>query len=239
MQFDIPALDLEVSPLGSSEDFLFGAGCQFAGGAGDGHFPVGGGACLAALALHADAAAGGVQVDAGFLVGFLFVAGLADGEERDALLDGQAVVALGDEVGVVAGSDGEVLAGGNEVVFGGELGDAGRGGELEARSAPGGDGSCATLGGLDAVALPCARIGAVTGGGAQGGFGLFEAVEGGEFVGLGIILEAGVLFLGDIGQAVAEVPGFLGLGDGFAAIQLRAGGVRSCIGAEEQPVPRA
>ena len=43
---------------------------------------------------------GGAQVDAGFLVGFLLVVGLADGEERDAVLDGEAVVALGDEVGV-------------------------------------------------------------------------------------------------------------------------------------------
>ena len=131
MQFDIPALDLQVSPLGGGEDFLFGAGRELAGGAGDGHFLIGGGGGFAALALHADAATGGVQVDAGFLVGFVLVAGLADGEERDAVLDGEAVVALSDEVGVVAGGDAEVLAGGDEVVFGGELGDAGRGGELE------------------------------------------------------------------------------------------------------------
>lgn len=132
MQFDIPALDLQIGPLGGGEDFLFGAGREFAGGAGNGHFLVGGGCCLAALTLQADRAAGGVQVDAGFLVGFLFVAGLADGEERDSVLDGKTVVALGDEVGVVPGGDGEAFAGGDEVVLRGELGDAGRGCELEA-----------------------------------------------------------------------------------------------------------
>ena len=70
MQFDIPAFDFQVSPLGGSEDFLFGAGTEFAGCTGERHFLVGGGGSFAALALQADLPAGGVQVDAGFRLGF-------------------------------------------------------------------------------------------------------------------------------------------------------------------------
>jgi len=132
MQFDIPALNLQVSPLGGSEDFLFGAGVELAGGAGKRHFLVCGGGGFAALALQTDLPAGGVQVDAGFLVGLLFVVGFADREDRNAILDGQAVIALGDEVGVLPGGEREVLAGSQDMVLGGNLGDAGRGGDLEA-----------------------------------------------------------------------------------------------------------
>ena len=94
MQFDIPTLDLQVSPLGGSEDFLFGAGTEFAGCTGERHFLVGGGGSFAALALQADLPAGGMQVDAGFLIGFLFVVGFADREDRNAILDDEAVIAL-------------------------------------------------------------------------------------------------------------------------------------------------
>lgn len=132
MQFDIPAFDFQVSPLGGSEDFLFGAGTEFAGCTGERHFLVGGGGSFAALALQADLPAGGVQLDAGFLVGLLFVVGFADSEDGNAILDGQAVIALGDEVGVLPGGNREVLAGSQDVVLGGNLGDAGRGGDLEA-----------------------------------------------------------------------------------------------------------
>ena len=79
----------------------------------------------------------------------------------------------------------------------------------------------------------------MTGGGAQCRVGLFEAVEGGELVGRRVAFQGGVLFLGDIGEAVAEAVGGLGLGDGFAAIQLRAAGVGACIGAEQEAVPGA
>lgn len=205
----------------SSEDFLLGAGCEFAGGTGYGHFPVRRCHRLAALALQADRAAGGVQVDAGFLVGFVLVAGLADGEQRQAVLDGEAVVALGDEVGVVPCGDGEILAGGENLLFGGDQGDAGRGGELETGLGPGGDAARATLGGLDAVALPCV-VGTMGGGGAHRRFGLFQAIDGGKLVGLRVALQVGVLLVGDIGQAVAEAVCSLGLGDGFAAVELGA-----------------
>jgi hypothetical protein len=40
---------------------------------------------------------------------------------------------LGDQVGVLAGGDAEVFAGGEDVVLRGELGDAGRGAVLDAR----------------------------------------------------------------------------------------------------------
>ena len=132
MQFDIPTLDLQVSPLGSSEDFLFGTGVELAGGAGKRHFFVCGYVGFAALALQTDLPAGGMQVDAGFLIGFLFVVGFADREDRNAILDDEAVIALSDEVGVLSGSDREVLAGGQDMVLRGDLGNAGWGGDLEA-----------------------------------------------------------------------------------------------------------
>jgi hypothetical protein len=68
--------------------------------------------------LQADLPAGGVQVDAGFLIGFLFVVGFADREDRNAILDGEAVIALGDEVGVLPGGNREVLAGSQDMVLG-------------------------------------------------------------------------------------------------------------------------
>ncbi len=238
MQFDVAALNLQVSPLGGGEDLLFGGCGELAGSAGHGHFLVGGGACLPALALQADAAAGGMEVDAGFLVGFVFVVGLADGEQRQAVLDGEAVVALGDEVGVLPGGDGEVFAGGEDVMFGGELDDAGRGGELEPGLRPGGDGACAALGGFDALPAPLhARL--LAGRGAHHRFGLPEAVDSGELIGLRVAHQGGVLFVGDVGQATAEGSGFLCLGDRFAAVEVGATGVGSGVGTEQQAVAGA
>ncbi len=65
--------------------------------------------------------------------------GRFNGVEGEAVLYREAVVALGDEVGVLPGGDGEVFAGGEDVVLWGELGDAGRGVELETRFGPGGN----------------------------------------------------------------------------------------------------
>lgn len=202
MQLDIPAFNLQVSPLGRGENVLLGAGVEVACGAGYRHFPVGRRGGFTALALQADLAAGGVEVDAGLGAGFVFAGGFADGEERNAIFDGQAVVALGDEVGVLPGGDAEVLAGGEDVVLRGELGDAGGGAVLEARFGPGGDGAGAALGGFDIAAA--GFTGALGCGGAQDVDGVFEGCGDRELVGLWIAFEGGVLFGGDFGQAVRE-----------------------------------
>ena len=88
MDFDIAACEFEVGPLGSQQDVFRGADAEAGVGAGEGDFLVGGGHGFAALALQADSAAGGVEVGAGFLVGFLAVFGFAVGEDGDAVLDG-------------------------------------------------------------------------------------------------------------------------------------------------------
>lgn len=216
MQFDIPAFDLQVSPLGCGKNVQLRAGIEVAGGAGNRHFLVGGGGGFSALALQADLAAGGVEVDAGFGVGFVLAVGFADGEERDAVLDGQAVVALGDQVGVLAGGDAEILAGGEDVVLRGELGDAGRGAVLDARFGPGGDGAGATEGGFDGVAAGLG--GSLAGAGAHDVDSVFEGIAGREFVGLGVAFEGGVLFGSNVGKALRQALGILGLGDGFATV---------------------
>ena len=110
MELDVAAFDLQVGPLGRGQQVALGAGVQAGTGAGDGHFLVRRGRGLAALALQADLAAGGVQVQAGFGVGLAAVAGLADREQGQPVLDRQGVVALGDEVDVLAGAEAEVGA---------------------------------------------------------------------------------------------------------------------------------
>ena len=173
MHADIAAFDLQVSALRRGEDFLFGAGGQAGGRAGEGDFLVGGCRGLAALALQADLAAGGVQVDAGFAVRFV-AAGFADGEEREAVFGCQAVVALGDQVGVLVAGDAKALAGDQQVVFRGELGDAAGGGVLDARFAPGGNAAGAALRGFDVAAA--GRLGALGGGGAHDFTSMFQGV---------------------------------------------------------------
>ena len=236
MQFDIPTLDLQVSPLGGSEDFLFGAGTEFAGCTGERHFLVGGGGSFAALALQADLPAGGVQVDAGFLSGFLFVVGFADREDRNAILDDEAVIALGDNVGVLPGGDREVLAGSQDMVLGSDQGDAGWGGDLEAGFGPGGNGADTTQGSLDALSMPLPAWAALAGGGAHDFFGVLQAVDGWELVSLGITPQGGILFGGNFSQALAEAFGILRMGDRFAAVEVGAAGIGPGIGAQEQAV---
>ncbi len=169
-------------------------------------------------------------------LGFCLLLALPTVNSAMPVLDGEAVVALGDEVGVLPGGNGEVLAGGEDVVFGGELGDAGRGGELEPGLRPGGDGAGAALGGFDAFlprppGRPWLAVALMT------RFGLLQAVDGGELVGLGVALQGGVLFVGDVGQATAEGSGFLCLGDRFAAVEVGATGVGSGVGASSRPWP--
>jgi len=202
MQLDIPAFDLQVGTLRRGEQVGFGAGVEATGGTGNRHFLIGSGGGFATLALQADLPAGGVEVDAGFGIGFVFAAGFADGEEGNAILDGQAVVALGDEVGVLPGGDAEVFAGGEDVVVRGELGDAGRSAVLEARFGPGGDGAGAAFGGFDGVAA--ALRGALAGGGAQDVDGVLEGCAGRELIGRGIAFEGGVLFGGQVAEALRQ-----------------------------------
>jgi len=174
VQFDVAAFDLQVGALGGGEDLLFGAGGQAGTGAGDGHFLVGGGRGLTALALQADFAAGGVVVDAGFAVRFAAL-GLADGEERDTVFHRQAVVALGDQVAVLAAGDAEVLASDQDMVLRGELGDAAGGCVLDTRFAPGGNATAAALRGFD-VAFAGAG-GATAGCGTHDFAGVFQGVD--------------------------------------------------------------
>ena len=234
MQFDIAAFDFQVSPLGGGQDFLFGTGIQVAGGASQGDFLVGGSSRLAALALQADAAAGGMEMDAGFLAGFLFVARFANGVEGETVLYREAVVALDDEVGVLPGGDGEVFAGGQDLVLGGELGDAGRGVELEARFGPGGNAAGAALRGFDDAVPTLPDV--LAGGGLQDAGCVLEAVDGGKRIGGRVALEGGVLLGGDGGEALAEALGVFGLGDGFAAVEVGAAGVGPGVGAEVETV---
>lgn len=92
-------------------------------------------------------------MDAGFLVGLLLVAGLADGIKGKASLDCKAVVALGDEVDILPTGNGKLLTSSKNVVLRGELGNSGRGVELEARFGPGRDATGAPSRGFDG-ALP-------------------------------------------------------------------------------------
>jgi len=233
MHLNVPALDLQVSPLGRRQDMAFGAGVEAAGGTGEGDFLVGGGGGFAALALQADLAAGGVEVDAGFGVGFVFVAGFADGEEGDSVFNRQAEVALGDEVGVVAGGDAEVFTGSKDVVLRGELGDAGRGAVLDARFGPGGDGAGTAQGGFDGVTGASLAL-TLAGGGAHDFNGMFEGFAGRELGGLGVAFESGVLFGGDVGQALRQAVGVFGLGNGFAAVEVGAAGVGPGVAADQE-----
>lgn len=237
MHFDIAPLDLQVGPLGSREDFLFGAGVEAAVGAGESHLLVGGRGGSAALALQADLAAGGMQVDAGFGVRFLWVAGLANGKQRDAVFHRQAVVALGDQVAVLVAGDAEVFSGGQNMTFRGELGDAGRRAVLEAWFAPGRRGAGAALDGFDA---------AVTGGRAAfAGCGteyrnrVFEGVHRRQLVGFWIAFESGILLGGDLAQALAEALGLLGLANRFTTVELAAAGVGAGIGTDQQAIAGA
>ncbi len=214
----------------------FGTGVDLAGGAGERHFLVCGGGGFTALALQTDLPAGGVQVDAGFLVGLLFVVGFADREDRNAILDDEAVIALSDEVGVLSGSDREVLAGGQDMVLRGDLGDAGWGGDLEAGFGPGGNGADTTQGSLDALSMSLPAWAALAGGGAHDFFGVLQAVDGRELVGLGITPQGGILFGGNFSQALAEAFGILRMGARFAAVEVGAAGIGSGIGAQEQAV---
>lgn len=237
MQFDIPAFDLQVGPLGGSEDFLFGAGVEAAVGACESHFLVGGGGSFPALALQADLAAGGMQVDAGFGVRFLWVAGLANGKQRDAVFHRQAVVSLGDQVAVLAAGDAEVFSGGQNMAFRGELGDAGRRAVLEAWFAPGGHGAGAALDGFDA-AVTGGRA-ACAGCGAEYGNRVFECVHRRKLVGLRIAFESGILLGGDFAQALAEALGLLGLANRFTTVELAAAGVGAGIGTDQQAIAGA
>lgn len=232
MELDVAAFEFEVGALGGGEDVFGGADREAGVGAGEGDFLVGGGHRLAALALQADLAAGGVQVGAGFLVRLLGVAGLADGEEGDAVLDGDALVALGDQVAVLAAGDRQVLAGEQEVVVRRQLGDAGRGGVVQSRFAPGRDSAVAAARGLDRA------VGGLGGAAGVGGFEDFDAVlegvEGRELLGGGVAFEGGVLFGGDVGQAAREAQRVFRLGDRFAAVEVGAAGVVPGVGADQQ-----
>jgi hypothetical protein len=232
MNLDIPALDLQVRPLRRGEDVALGAGVEAAGGAGEGHFLVGRRRRLAALALQADHATGGVQVGAGFLVGFVLVAGFADGEEDEAGFDGQAVVALGDQVGVLAGGEAQAFAAGQDEVGRGELGDAAGGSVVQARLRPGGDGAAAAAGGFD-VAF-AGRAGARALRAVEDLKGVGQTLADRELVGLGLAFEAGVLFLRDVGQAGGEALGVFCLGDGFAAVEVVTARTGPGVGAEQQ-----
>lgn len=81
MQLDIPAFQFHESAFRRRQQMPLGARVQAGVGAGDGDFLVGGGGEFAALGLGAYFAAGGVEVDAGFLVGFVRVFCFAVGEE--------------------------------------------------------------------------------------------------------------------------------------------------------------
>ena len=237
MQFDIPAFDLQVGPLGGSEDFLFGAGVEAAVGAGESHFLVGGSGGFAALALQADLAAGGVQVDAGFGVRFFWVAGLANGKQRDAVLHCQAMVALGNEVAVLAAGDAEIFPGGQNMAFRGELGDAGRRAVLEAWFAPGGHGAGAALDGFHAAGT--GRGAAFAGGGAEHRNRVFEGVHRRQLVGFWIAFEGGILLGGNLTQTLAMALGMLGLANRFTTVELAAAGVGAGIGTDQQAIAGA
>ena len=72
------------------------------GGAGDGDGFVGGDLGFVGLALAGYFAAGGVQLDTGFLVGLFGVAGFAVGKQADTSLDHVACVGPGHQVDVLA-----------------------------------------------------------------------------------------------------------------------------------------
>lgn len=142
------------------------------------------------------------------------------------------MVALADELGVLAAGDAGVLAGDEDVVLRGELGDAAGGAVLEAGGVPGGDGAGAALGGLDVAVTGLA--GATLLGGLHDVEGEGEGLDGGEVFCRGVAFEIGVLLLGEVGEALAEALGSFGLGDGFAAVELLAAGVGPGVGAEEE-----
>ena len=73
-------------------------------------------------------------------------------------------------------------------------------------------------------------------GGAHDFFGVLQAVDGRELVGLGITPQGGILFGGNFSQALAEAFGILRMGDRFAAVEVGAAGIGSGIGAQEQAV---
>lgn len=237
MHADIAALDLQVGPFGRGQQVFPGAGTQAGVGAGDRHFLVGGRRGLAALALQTDLATGGVEVDAGFAVGFAPVADLTHREDAQAIFDGQAVVALGDQVAVLAAGDAEAFAGNQNVAFRGELADAAGCRELQTRFAPGGNAAGAALGGFDFAFT--AADGATAGRGVHDFDGVLVGFGDGKFVGGRIAFEGGVLFGGNLGQALRQALRSFALGDRFAAVELVAAGPRPGVGADQQPAAGA
>ena len=84
--------------------------------------------------------------------------------------------------------------------------------------------------------MPLPAWAALAGGGAHDFFGVLQAVDGRELVGLGITPQGGILFGGNFSQALAEAFSVLRLGDRFAAVEVGAAGIGPGIGAQEQAV---
>ena len=163
-QRDVAALYAQAGAAGGEQEVLRGSDLYVCGDAGHRDAFVGADAGLPALALAAHFAAGGVQLDAGFLVGFAAAAGFAVGEQADAVFDQVVVVALGGQVEVAASAQAAAAASAEDGGCGGGDGDAVGAAELEQGLAVGGD--------LLVTGLQCVDV-------------LLLLGQGGEFVGGG------------------------------------------------------
>ena len=176
-----------------------------------------GDAGFVALALAADFTCACVQFDACFLIGLVWFAGLAVGEEADAAFDCVVVVALGCEVDVLAGGDVAGITAAENGVFGCGDSDACRTRELQLRFAVGAHLALATLSALVALlsiaVATCCR------------FDDFCAVllllDGVDFFGFWfvlffVVLELGVVLLCGAGERYLELVALLYLTLGFS-----------------------
>lgn len=134
-----------------------------------------------ALTLAADLARGGVQTDAGFLIGFVGVGfiDLAVGEEADAGFDDVNVLSLDGEVDVLAGGEAAGVAAAEDDIGGRNRGNARGTAELQVGFAVGGD--------VALTAVVCVAV-AITLRRLKNFEGVGLLLNGGEFVGCGFVL---------------------------------------------------
>src|SRR5699024_8302620 len=150
------------------------------------------------------------------------------GVQGDAVGGDEGQFALGGEVDVLAGSEDGVGAADPEVVFGGDGGQAVLTVDDQMQLAPG-----------DGGAVAAADAGAGTGavaGGSQFGAELLLGGDGVEFVGGRFVVEAGLLLLRDVGQALREAAlrvEYANAGGGIhLALAARAGEVQAGAAAQ-------
>ena len=214
-QRDIRALYFQPAAGGGEQDVFHGADVHVGLRAGDGDGLVGGEFGFGTLRLGGHGAGGGMQGDAGFLIGFVAVGGLALGVEAQAQCHGGDVVVLCGDIDI-AGGGRERFAGADDMVFRRECGDAGRGTGDQVRARPGGDVAGAALGGLD---CGFGVLGVAAGAGGGGGdrfLCVFEGVERGAVCGFGVAFDGGLLGVGGFGEAFDQPVGLAE--SGFCAV---------------------